>query len=185
MVGFALLAVWQVSEAIRASELSDRLKAVGKTVLYLSLGVSAWRFIAGSGASSGGQTADATRDLMSAPGGRLLVGLVGIAVVVTGGYHVFKGARRKFLEDLRQHPGRPAEVAGQLGYVAKGVALMVVGVLFGLAAVRANPNESTGLDGALRKLMSLPFGQGLAVMVALGFAAFALYCFARARHAKV
>ena len=42
-------------------------------------------------------------------GGRFLVAAVGIAVVVVGGYHVYKGATKKFLEDLRGLPPAPAE----------------------------------------------------------------------------
>lgn len=185
VAALALLAVWQVAEALRASEWSDRAKSIAKGILYLVLAFTAWKFVSGSGESSKGQTVDVTRTLMSAPAGRFLVGAVGLAIIGVGAYHVVKGVRQKFLDDLREHPGRWAVVAGQIGYVAKGLALGVVGSLFVLAAVRANPNESTGLDGALRKLLGLPFGQALCVAVALGFAAFAVYYAARARYAKV
>jgi hypothetical protein len=122
---------------------------------------------------------------MDKPGGRFLVVLVGAGVVVVGGYHVYKGWRKKFLEDLEDHPGQWATRAGRVGYIAKGVALAIVGFLFCAAGFHGNAKEATGLDGALRSLRDEPFGTVLLVVMAAGFAAYALYSFSRSRHAKV
>jgi Domain of Unknown Function (DUF1206) len=54
-------------------------------------------------------------------------------------------------------------------------------VLVGLAALHRNPNEAGGLDAALRTLIAQPFGTLLLVVVAIGFAAYGVYCFAAAR----
>jgi hypothetical protein len=102
-----------------------------------------------------------------------------------GVYHVVKGWTKRFLRDLEDHPGTWATRAGQIGYIAKGVALVLVGLLFVVAGLRKQPAEATGLDGALRTLRDQPFGTGLLVIVSLGLAAYGLYSFARARHAKV
>lgn len=48
--------------------------------------------------------------------------------------------------------------AGVVGYIAKGIALAVVGVLFVAAAVQNSSNKETGLDGALRSLRQQPVG---------------------------
>jgi hypothetical protein len=117
--------------------------------------------------------------------GRLLVGLVGVGVVVVGGYHVVKGWREKFLEDLEGSPSPWVRTAGRIGYVGKGVALAVVGVLLVVAAVQSDPEKAQGLDAALHALAGLPFGPVLLTLVALGFAAYGVYAFGRARHAKV
>ena len=60
----------------------------------------------------------------------------------------------------------------------------MVGVLFALAGITHDPNKAGGLDQALRTLLGLPFGQILLTAVALGIAAFGVYCFVWARHAK-
>ena len=52
-------------------------------------------------------------------------------------------------------------VAGRYGYAAKGLALVLVGVLFVLAAWHASAQEARGLDGALRTLLQAPGGQVL------------------------
>ncbi len=96
-----------------------------------------------------------------------------------------KGWKRRFLADLEEHPGRPAEVAGRYGYVAKGVALGVVGVLFALAGLHADPDEARGLDGALHTILKAPGGQVLLAVVSVGIGAYGVYSFFRARHARV
>ena len=54
-----------------------------------------------------------------------------------------------------------------------------------MAALHENSSEASGLDGALRTLRDQPFGQWLLTLVALGLAAYGIYSFSRARHAKV
>ncbi|HEY5515876.1 MAG TPA: DUF1206 domain-containing protein [Pengzhenrongella sp.] len=188
VVGFALLAVWQLTEAVtgaHGAEASDRAKAVGKLVMYAALAWTALTFASGSSTSSRGQTKDFTATLMSHAGGRLLVGAIGLAVVGIGGYHVYKGWKKKFLDDLRQNPGRWAVQAGRAGYIAKGIALVAVGFLFLVAAVRNAPSKATGLDGGLRTLREAPAGTALLTLVALGIAAYGVYSFARSRYARV
>ena len=111
--------------------------------------------------------------------------VVGLVVIGIGLYHVYKGAKKKFLEDLKDHPGTWATRAGRIGYIAKGVALVIVGVLFVAAGLHKRAKEASGLDGALKSLRDQPFGTVLLVIMAVGFAAFGLYSFSRAKHAKV
>jgi hypothetical protein len=185
VVGFALLALWQATEVFQQHEVSDRVKAGSKAVVYLVLGWSAFSFARGSGKSSAQQSSDFTATIMDAAMGRVLVGLIGVGVVAVGAYHVFKGWTRAFLDDLRRHPGPWAVWAGRIGYAAKGVALALVGLLFITAALHNQAGESTGLDGALRSLLELPAGSIALLVIALGLAAYAVYSVARARYARV
>lgn len=183
--GFALLALWQLTELFTAREAFDKAKAAGKAVLYAALAWTAGVFAVGGHTSSNKQTQDFTRTLMDAPAGRLLVGLVGLGIVAIAAYHVYKGWKKKFLEDLQEHPGQGAVVAARIGYIGKGVALVAVGVLFIVAAWRHQAGQVTGLDGGLRSLRDLPAGAALLIAIALGFAAYGIYSFARARYARV
>ncbi|QLQ16719.1 MAG: DUF1206 domain-containing protein [Micropruina sp.] len=185
VAGFALLALFQVSELVSAEGVGDRLKAVGKFLVYLALAWSALTFALGGHSRSTSQTRDVTAALMSAPLGQVLVGVVGAGIVAVGGYHLWKGWTKKFLDDLERHPGGWVEVAGRIGYVAKGIALAAVGVLFVVAAWRHRPSASSGLDGALRALLDLPLGSALVLAIGLGFACYAVYSFARARFARL
>lgn len=186
VVAWLGLAIWQVTEAISGGwETSDRLKAAAKAVVYLVLSWTAFKFASGKGSSSKSQTTDFTASLMKQPAGQWLVALVGLAVIAVGVYHVVKGWKKKFLQDLETHPGEWIVKAGRVGYIAKGIALVIVGGLFVLAAVRHKPSEARGLDGALHNLLGAPGGPVLLGLVALGLIAFGVYCFGRARHADV
>lgn len=188
VAGFALLALWQLSDTVTGGlggETSDRVKAGAKAVLYAALAWTSLSFARGSGSSSRQQTRDFTASLLRAPGGRVLVGLVGLVVLGVGVYHVTKGWQKKFLRDLREDPGTWAVRAGQVGYVAKGVALGVLGVLFVLAGVRRTAKDAAGLDAALRTLRDVPAGSVLLIAIGLGIAAYGIYSFARARYARV
>lgn len=183
LVGFVLLALWQATEAIAWGEAADRAKAAAKAVTYAVLAVTTVSVVTSS--SGGGSSGGATSGLMSSGLGRVLVGLVGVGVVAVAGYHVVKGWKEKFLEDLESSPAPWVRKAGRIGYIGKGAALAVVGVLLVVAAVQADPEKAEGLDAALHALAGLPFGAVLLTLVALGFAAYGVYAFGRARHAKV
>jgi hypothetical protein len=183
LVGFVLLALWQATEAIAWGEAADRAKAAAKAVTYAVLAATTGSVV--TSGSGGGSSGGATSGLMTSGIGRVLVGLVGVGVVAVAGYHVVKGWKEKFLEDLGSSPAPWVRTAGRIGYIGKGAALAVVGVLLVVAAVQADPEKAEGLDAALHTLAGLPFGAVLLTLVALGFAAYGVYAFGRARHAKV
>ena len=186
VAGFVLLALWQLIEAaIGFGETADRAKAAAKGVTYAFFAWTTFKVAQGANSSAEQQTEDFTAGLMGSPGGRVLVGLVGLVVLGIAGYHVYKGWTKKFLEDLREHPGDWVVTAGRIGYVAKGVALVVVGFFFLVAAWQADPDKAQGLDGALKTVKDQPFGPFLLTLVAVGIAAYGVYSFARSRYARV
>ena len=120
VLAFVALGVWQLAKAVGAGSPgrsggsasgSDRAKAAAGPSSTWRSAFTALTFAAVGAQSSSAQTQDMTAKLMSAPGGRLLVGAVGVAVVAVGGYHVYKGATKKFLDDLRGLPPAPAGAA--------------------------------------------------------------------------
>lgn len=190
VAGFFALALFQALEGIfGVPEVAARLKALGKGVLYAALGVTSFTYANGGSSDSGESSTDFTSALLQAPFGRWLVGVLALGVVLTGAYHIYKGVSQKFLEDLTGQGGgqvsRAVVITGTLGYAAKGVALLVVGSLFGLAAWRADPEEAEGMDGALKALAEQPFGGVLLILVAVGLVLFGVYSLARARYARM
>jgi hypothetical protein len=182
VVGFALLTLWQVTEAIARAGTGVRLKAAGRAVVYAFLAVTALRVVQGSSGSSGEESL--TAELLQSPAGRVLVGIAGLTVVGIGVYHVVKGWTKAFLLDLAEHPGPWTVRAGRAGYIAKGVALVVVGgLLVGGAMTRTSQGQ--GLDAALHTVLELPLGTLLLTLTALGFAAYGVYAFMRARFGRV
>lgn len=191
VLGFLALGLWQLADALAvrargdSSRLAEKAKDIAKAVVYLALAWTTFSFAKGQSSSSKAQSADFTANLLQQTGGRLLVSLVGLAIIGVGGYHVVKGWTRRFLRDLSEHPGRVATHAGVVGYIAKGIALIVVGVLFLSAAVQNSSAKATGLDGALRSLREQATGTWILTAVALGFAAYGVYGLVRSRHARV
>lgn len=196
VVGYTGLAIWQLLEAAVAyhpgpdpSSWASRAKDAAKAVVY---GVLAWTasvFAVGGSTDSGQTSSDVTAMLMGVPLGQAVVFAVGLAVLGVAGYHVVKGVRRLFLRDLAGNAdgelGRVVVWAGTAGYVAKGIALALVGVLFAYAAWSTDAQEATGLDAALKVLSDSTAGSALLAVIAVGLAAYGLYSFARARYARL
>ena len=190
--GFIALVLWQALEALFGHRDEDggkrvvkRLASAGKAVVYAALAASAVKTAAGS--SGGGGTDTLTERLMRMPGGVVLVGAVGVGVVVVAGVLAWRGASEGFADKLDPRgrtgtEGRVYLLLGKVGYLAKGVALSGVGVLFLYAAVTHDPTRSGGLDVALHKLQQQPYGWPVLAVIAFGFACFGLFCFAWARH---
>jgi type IV secretory pathway VirB2 component (pilin) len=191
VLGFVALGLWQLASALavrtggESSKWAVKAKGIAKAIVYLVLAWTSFSFAKGQPSSSKAQSSDFTATLLQHTGGRIVVAVIGVVVIGVGGYHVMKGWTKKFLQDLSGNPGILATRAGVVGYIAKGIALAVVGALFVIAAAQNSSSKATGLDGALRSLRQQQFGPWLLTAVALGIAAFGLYSFARARHARV
>lgn len=195
VVGFAAVALWRLEQAAwgfgyesdRTSRLRKRAVSAGKAVLFAVLAVLAARTAAGNGGGGGGQ--GATAGALGLPGGQLIVGAVGAGILVAGVVTVVTGVRQKFRRDMSlpsdRHARQVAVRTGQIGFVAKGVAIGIVGVLVVVAAVRFRPDEASGLDTALRTLAGQPFGPYLLAAVALGLLAYGVFCLFDARYHRV
>jgi hypothetical protein len=198
-IGLVALALWQIAEVLRwrsgwsatgetrKRAVTKTVKAVAKTLVYVALAYTAFRFATGGGQSSSAQQQQTAAGVFEWPGGRWLVGLVGLVVIGVGVHHVLKGVKKSFLKeiDLASAPPsaeRTVTRLGQVGYPAKGAALGVVGALLVWSAITFDPAKASGLDGALRTVLDAPFGKALLTLVALGIAAFGAFCFVRARY---
>ena len=198
-LGLVALAVWQAAEVLRwrsgwsasgkerTKAVKKTVKAVAKAVVYLVLAVLTFRFAVGSGKSSAQSQQDHTAGVLGWPGGRFLVGVVALVIIAVGIQQIWSGVTKRFRKqiDLSEAPPRAERLItrlGQVGFPAKGIALALVGGLFGWAAITFDASKARGLDGAMRTILSAPFGAVLLTLVALGIAAFGAFCFARARY---
>jgi Domain of Unknown Function (DUF1206) len=196
--GLAGLCLWQAVEVFRHHRrlpapgpgrrraVVQLGKTLGTALVYGFLAVSAARVALGSGGRPGADTR-AVRGVLAWPGGQALVVVVGLVVVAIGVYQVRKGLRSDFLDEIDLSTVSPAlctltHRASQAGFVLKGVAFVLVGAVVAGAAATFDPARATGLDGALRAVAAEPHGAWVLVVVAVGLAAFSVYCLARARH---
>jgi hypothetical protein len=191
--GLLALSLWQAVEALLGyrgqparQRLVNRLLSAAKVVVFGLIGGNA--FVVAAGASGGASNPDGlTARVMAAPGGRLIVGVAGVAVIVVALFLAYFGLSEGFRDTLSTEgatgsDGRSYVLLGTVGYVSKGVAIALVGSLFVYAAVTHDPEKSGGLDQALHAVLRQPFGAPVLVLVALGLLCFGFFCLALARH---
>ena len=184
-IGLFMLVVWRILELVWGHlDLEKKLSSLGRAVVYLALGVSAVKVAAGSGGSSTGEQHTLSARLMAHGPGRVLIVAVGLAIIAIGVRQIHKAITKKFTEDLVGGVSDLTILLGRIGYAAKGVAFIVVGALFGWAAIDYDPQKAGGLDTALHTIKDQPFGSVLLTVLALGIAAFGVYAFAWSRNAR-
>ncbi len=195
-VGLIALALWQASEAIwgyrnrdAAERTRQQLASGASAVIYAALGFSAASIALGSGTSSSQSQKHATSGVLAWPGGRVIVVVVGLIIIGVGVAHVIKGVKKSFAEEIDTSPMSPAarkSVAqlGQVGYIAKGVALGVVGGLLSYATLTFD-RQKQGLDGAMQTILAQPFGRFLLTAVALGFVAFGVFAILQSHYRRM
>ncbi|MCF3960880.1 DUF1206 domain-containing protein [Streptomyces fuscigenes] len=199
-IGLAGMALWRLSEAVVGAAQHDgrkarvRLMSAGRCVFYGFAAYSVLAFALGDRGSGSGssdhQSRDATARLMGMTGGRWLVALAGVAVVVIGVCMGVLAARRRFHKQLKLgEMSRPArryiDVTGVAGGVARGLIVAAAGGFALEAAITFDPDRAKGFDDTLRSFAGAPAGAWLLGGVALGLALFGLYCFGMARWHRV
>jgi hypothetical protein len=187
--GFALFQLLTLAlvRGLRRNAWVARAKPFGRAIAFAALGWIAFRFATGN-SPEGSEAQAVSADLLSHPGGVLGVFAIAVVLLAVGISFVVIGIRQRFLKDIRSDRtvvNTVARVFGTVGYIAKGIAFLTIGVLFGLAAFTADAHQAGGLDGALGSLRSLPAGNVVLSVVALGFMLFGLYCFIRAKYERL
>jgi uncharacterized membrane protein len=192
--GFAGYALWRLSEAVygvpgEGTGIGPRLKSLIRAVIYAFFSYLTFKVISGKAGNQASQQQDVTATVMHHTGGRLLVGLVGLIIVIAGLALVVEGLRRKFMKHLRtsqmsRRTRRTVERLGMVGTTARGLVFALAGVLVIDAASTFNPSKA-GLDQALLTLRNQPFGVVLLFLAAVGLIVFGIYGLAEARWRKV
>ena len=196
-VGLVALALWQASEVIwgyrnleGAERVRKQITSGAKAVIFAALGYSAAAAALGAGSSSAQSQQQATSGVLGWPGGRVIVIVAGLVIIGVGVAAIVKGVKKSFAEEIDTSPLSPTlrtAVArlGQVGYIAKGLALGVVGGLLSYATLTFDPQKAQGLDGAMQTILAQPFGRFLLTAVALGFAAFGLFAILQSRYRRM
>lgn len=199
VVGFFGMALWRLSEAVYGTPQTDkrkatwtRLTALAKAVLYAVLGYGVLDYAIGSGGpqSSDQQSVDLTATLMRHPGGRILVVVIGLALIGAGLFLGYQAWRERFKKSLMlgqmgPRARRVVEWLGRIGGIARGVVFITAGVFLVVAAAEARPDQAKGIDSSLRELAATPGGPWLLVIVAVGLIMFGLFSCCEARWRRV
>jgi hypothetical protein len=74
---------------------------------------------------------------------------------------------------------------GAIGEIGRGIGIGLVGFFLLRSAMSYNPNEATGLDGALRRVATSGWGVFVVLVVGIGFAAYGIFCLATFTHRRL
>jgi hypothetical protein len=194
VVGFAAMALWRFAQALygvhgRVTHRGfDEVMAFGRGVLYTVFFVGTLRFVQHNQLpqSTNQQSQDFTAQAMKHSGGRLLVAVLGIVVVLAGLYLIKTGLTRSFLRDLNLSGASSAtrktvERLGVVGNVARGLVFGGIGVFLVDAAWKYDATKAKGIDATLRTFAHTPLGPWLLAVVAVGFVLFGVYSAFEAR----
>jgi len=202
-IGFAAYAIWRFVQALAEREDEGGEKGVAKTwgkragyvgrgLIYASLTFSAIKILAGAGGqqSQDQKAKQTTATVFDWPAGRWLVLVAGIVVVGAGLWNLYRGLARKFEDKWRtggmSHTQRVwGGRAGAVGHVARAIVFGLIGVFLTKAAITYDPQDSIGLDGALRKLAHADYGPYLLGLTAAGLVCYGLFCLVDARYRDV
>lgn len=190
--GMGLLVLWRLLDAAVGHREKDgverwRLRGVDlfRAVVYGWIGYKAATTALGE---SGGRGPRATTArIMELPLGVWLVAGIGVCIGVYGAGHVWRGLSEQHREHLAAEgrsgtAGSAYLLLGKVGYIAKGIAFVMIGGLFVYAALTHDPRRSGGLDGALYQLLRQPFGSWLLLAMAIGIGCYGSFQVVRARH---
>ena len=194
-IGFTGYALWRLSQVMygvpgEGTGAGPRLKSLVRALVYASFGYLTLKIIIGEPANQKSQQQDITASVLHHPGGRWLVGIAGLIILIAGLALVFEGLRHTFMKHLmtsRMSPRTRQTVRrlGMIGTTARGLVFALAGVLVIEAALTFNPAKAGGLDKALSTLRDQPFGAVLLILAALGLIAFGVYGLAEARWRRV
>lgn len=157
----------------RAKNLRRSAGGAFQVVILVVLAVLEGAAAAGAGSGSSGK-ASATVGVFGLPGGQYIVGRVGIGILAVASSRSSVAGRRTpsmrwTFRPTAAHASSPC--LGQIGSIAKGASIGLIGALVMIAAIRFRPEEASGLDSPARR-RSRPWHQSPIIADMTGFSAF-------------
>ena len=196
-VGLVAYALWCLAKSLLVHEDSDakawgkRAGYVGRAVIYGTAFATAVSILRAKPQSNdSAQQHGWTATIMGWPGGRVLVGLGGLALLGAAGWNLYRALAKKFEDHLdtgsmssRTQSGVRGAAYG--GLVGRAVAFAAVAWFVIRAAVEFSASEPLGLDESLRALQAESFGPMVIIVVGIGLALFGIFSFFEARYREL
>ncbi|RYY41306.1 MAG: DUF1206 domain-containing protein [Chitinophagaceae bacterium] len=126
------------------------------------------------------------QQLMEKPLGQILAFVVAgifVATAVYQFYYAFKAKYRKHTGATGSKPGGSLLLlSGKIGYTARGIVWLLLGFLFGRAALHARGAEAGDTSKAFSLLQHEAYGPWLMAAIGLGLVCYGIFNFIRARY---
>lgn len=196
--GLLAYALWKLIQGIfgrgpeggGGSSVFDRVGNIAGGIAYLIFFALAVRTLAQSGKSSSSNPGHTAAGVLGWPGGPVLVGLGGGALLAVSIYQIYDAVTGKFAEEAKtQRMGSREQglfmLMGRVGLTARSLVFVLIGYFLIRTAFEFNPKTAVGVDGALSRLHHQPLGPWLVGAVAIGLLIFAAYSFFEARFRRL
>ncbi len=159
-----------------------RVVFAGSGVFYLGMAALAVSIVFGVRGDDDKAARDWTAWLLGEPFGQWITMAIGVAIAAAGLFQVVKPARADFRRQLSRQSGPRAWMIAiaWIGYLARAVIFVMIGVFLVTAAFHFNAGEAAGLSGALRTLQEQTYGRLLLGAAAAGLFAFGMFQFMQA-----
>ncbi|MFC4426595.1 DUF1206 domain-containing protein [Deinococcus navajonensis] len=195
LIGYAL---WQLLRAVMDPEQQGKgAKGIVKrggyllsSIFNLGLALFAGR-LAVSGAAARNQHSEAQTagQVLSVPGGQLLLGLAGVALLAIAGNQLYSAYGAKFMKRMKfsgsSGRGETLKRIGQVGIGARGLTTAIIAVFLLVAAWRNKAGMVPGVSEVLTWLRNQPAGTFLLGTLALGTLCYGVWCVVQALYRRI
>jgi hypothetical protein len=123
----------------------------------------------------------AAATVISWPGGRLVLGLIGAGVILTGFYQIWRALAQPFCDKWFDQAGLgrlhlPMGLISSYGIVVRAVFFFIIGWSLVRAGWLASSDEVMDVASALWRISTEEYGDALLGILASGFISYGLYC---------
>lgn len=141
----------------------------------------------GGGVSRAG---DAAADVIEWPGGRWLLGVVGLGLIATAGYQVWRAWAQPFRDKWFRSAGLkylhgPMSLISSYGIGARAIMFAILGWSLVRAGWFASSDEVTDVASAMWRISTENYGHWLLAAMAAGFLCYGVYCGLNAAFRKI
>ena len=171
-------------------ELQDRVANLAGGAVYVGFFVLAIRVLTGTSGNSASEPKHATAGILGWPGGQVLVGIGGCALIAISLYQLYDAARGKFAKGIKAQRMGPTEqrlfmLLGHVGLAARALVFGLIGYFLLRTAIDFEPASAVGIDGALARLHHQPLGPVALGLVAVGLLTFSAFSLLEARYRRL
>jgi hypothetical protein len=196
--GLLAYALWKLEQGIfhhspegaASPEAKDRIINVAGGITYVGFFLIALRVLTGTAGNSTSAPRRAAAGVLGWPGGPVLVGAGGVALIVITAVQIYQAIDGQFLKDSKTDEMGSARrrmfaTLGRIGLIARALVFGLIGYFVLRTAIDYNPRTAVGVDGALARLQHEPYGSWLVGLVAAGLLIFAAFSLFEARYRRL
>jgi hypothetical protein len=191
MIGYVILRFFQAFKDTRHKGsglrgIAVRCAYMAIALTYLALSYYCFK-LALNKPDNGNYQADLVGSILLNDYGTLIVTGISAGFLAAAIYQIWRGVSRNFMKqvDLYHTEFKTTFMTiGMIGFVARGIVFAVISWLFCKAALKGGSNKTEGTDGAFNFVRE-NFGSWIMAVMALGFLAYALFLFVRAKHERM